>query len=140
MDRRQFGTSVLRQLRSAFRRTPAQQPAPPPVPAPPPAPQPGIEPQPVVTTQPVSAADAAGPLERSRVVFGNELAPGAVVLEWCSGKYCRTGSTHRRGSFHELTILRLRGRSFITAVTIDEDGNQQPFEVGGSNPVRVRFE
>lgn len=140
MDRRQFGTSLLGQLRNAWRRTPplqaepaAQQPASRPARRPVPAPQPALPPE-------TAAADAAKPLERSRVVFAEELVPGSVVLEPCSGTSCSNGTTHQRGSFHELTILRLRGRSFITAVTVDEDGNQQGFETGRSRTVRVRFE
>jgi hypothetical protein len=141
IGRRQFGTGLLGQMRSALRRAaPAPQaPAASQPPTPQPDPRPAIDPQPLALPQPIRPATSA--LERSRVVFGDELVPGSVVLEPCTGKYCQKGTTHQLGSFHELTIHRLRKDAvMIRAVTVDEDGNQHGLEVLKAEPVRVKFE
>lgn len=76
-----------------------------------------------------------------RIIFADELTMGNVILDACTGVIgCASATTHEPGvRIHERTVLRARTRDGLTsAIVLDEDGNQQPYQTNSINPVAIR--
>ena len=76
----------------------------------------------------------------TRVIFGADVVPGMTLVVRCEGPVCRIeGATHGRGcayGHHLLTVLTRHPES-TTAITVDENGNQQGWTGSRSAPSRV---
>jgi hypothetical protein len=80
-------------------------------------------------------------MTNSRVIFADEIQPGTVILERCSGRMCtRPATNHHEDRPHEFTVLRRRiSEGVVNAIVLDEDGEQQPWGMSGNITVRVRL-
>jgi hypothetical protein len=97
---------------------------------------------PLDPTEADKADEPAG--EARRVVFGDELATGAVLFLRCHGPVCeypapscRVGRLGERPD-HRVTLTRLRRRgNGLTGVVVDADGAERPWRAWADGPVTV---
>lgn len=87
---------------------------------------------------PTGSGGYAGILDQTRILYGDQLEPGMIIIERCLGKYCHSATTHKLLDAHHLTILELRDiRYGYVGITIDEDGNQQALDISKRGTIRV---
>jgi len=79
------------------------------------------------------------PTETTRLVFGDALQAGTVMVQTCKGERCYPkGLVHKAGRSHLLQVLDFRkSDKFIHTIVVDERGEQHEWITGAVDTVRV---
>lgn len=79
------------------------------------------------------------PAQPTRLVFGDQLQPGMVMVETCVGTYCYPKDlTHEVGRTHLLQVLDIRlDDKHIHTIVLGEDGEQHSWSSRVTGAARI---